>query len=512
MKSDIDQIILGFTKSFKAMQMYGMGHSSFLNFFEPFYQKLSGYLRERNEFGLKVEEFGLIHDGRTVYKEEEMDMSIAFRLFKDGIRKIGFLSGLTSDELLLFIDVISRSAKDWDIALGLWECNFTHITFYVIETDEVLDYQVPEVPVIHVDYDEKLKQLIMKEKIDIDAIIIPELNPQEVDNLKNKITDEERAAIVPVVIKTLGDYLQTERSQEIIDGLIEILQTCVNMQDFHNARRICYKLKDQPDVNFIERFENDTTIMSFRDVLNVPQDEIFNEFLAFLGFFGKRSIPLIIQIMPSVERSDRLNALRHRVAQIAGNDAKPIMELLESKDPDLLTNAIHVLGLVKPAGTDKLLEPFVYHKDENVRTAAVEALAAADQPAAIVKFVSDPAVGVRVKALSALGRHKCPEIYPVLLDRIKQSSFLHLDFSEQREVFNYLAANGDRDLVRVMRDILHKRRWFGAKNYRVMRRLAATALSQINTAEALDILEKGRRKRNRDIAYACEAALKERTQ
>ncbi|NIW13913.1 MAG: hypothetical protein GWN31_08275, partial [Candidatus Thorarchaeota archaeon] len=112
------------------------------------------------------------------------DMNIAFRLFKDGIRNISFLSGLTSDELLLFVDVISRPAKDWDVALGLWECNFTHITFYVIEAEEVLDYRVPDVPIQHVDYDEKLKQLILREKIDIDAVIVPDLDTQEVENLK----------------------------------------------------------------------------------------------------------------------------------------------------------------------------------------------------------------------------------------------------------------------------------------------------------------------------------------
>lgn len=512
MKDELDQIILGLTKSFKAMQMYGMNHASFLNFFAPFFQKLSAFLKEHNALDLKVEEFGLLHNERVVYKEEERDLSIAFRLFKDGIRSIGFTSGLTSDELLLFIDVISRPARDWDIALGLWECNFTHANFYVIETDEVLDYQVPEVPVIHVDYDEKLKQLILKEKIDIDAVIIPDLNPQEVEHLKCRITDEERAAILPIVIKTLSDYLGTERSQEIIDGLIEILQTCVNAQDFFNARRICYKLKEQPGVNFIERFENETTIMNFRDAVNVPQDEIFNEFLAFLGFFNKGTVPFMIQLMPFVERSDRLNALRHRVAQITEGDATPVLGFLKHEDPALVVNAIHLAGIIKPADIDRRLEPFVYHKDEGVRLATVEALAAANQAAAIVKFVTDPAVAVRVKALRALAQQKRPEMYTVLLDRIEQSSFLDLEFSEQHEVFNYLAANGDRDLVRVMRDLLFKRKWFGAKRYRVMRRLAAAALNQINTAEALAILEKGRKRGNRDIRYACDAALKERTQ
>jgi len=510
MKDEVDQIILGLTKSFKAMQMYGMSHSSFLNFFVPFYQKLAAFLKEHNEFNLKIEEFKMIQDEREVYKEEEMDMSIAFRLFKDGIRTIGFNGGLTSDELLLFIDVISQPSKDWDVALGLWECNFTHITFYVIETEEVLDYKIPDVPTQYVDYDEKLRQLILKEKISIDTVIIPDLNQEEVENLKISITDDERSAILPVVIKTLSNYLHIERSQEIIDGLIEILETCVNLKDFYNARRICYKLKDYPDVDFIGRFENEITVMSFKETLNIPQDDVFNEFLAFIGFFSKKSIPFLLRLMPFVERSDRLNALRHRVAHIANNDPGPIAEFLTSKDAEMLINAIDIIGIIKPAGVDRLLQPLIYHTDERVRMAIVDALASAEQPELVAKYVNDPAVDVRIKALRMLGKHKYPAIYPVLLDRIHQKSFLKLDFSEQREVFNNLTANRDSDLVQIMRKLLYKRKWFGRKKYRVMRRLAALALSQINTAESHEVLRLGILKRDTDVKLACEAALKEK--
>jgi hypothetical protein len=511
MRDEVDQIILGLTKSFKAMQMYGMSHSSFLNFFEPFYQKLSTFLTENNEFHLKVEKFKMLHNEREVYKEEEMDMSIAFRLFKDGIRTIGFQSGVTSDELLLFIDVISQPSKDWDVALGLWECNFTHITFYVIETEEVLDYKVPDVPIQYIDYDEKLRQLLLKEKIDIDAIIIPDLNPEEVENLKKCISDEERSTILPVVIRTLSDYLRIERSQEIIDGLIEILETCVNMNDFYSARRICYKLKDYPDVDFIGRFENEIAITGFREMLNVPTDELFNEFLAFLGFFTKKSIPFIITLMPFVERSDRLSALRHRVAHIADNDPGPVTAFLTHKDADMLVNAINIIGIIKPSGMDKLFQSLTQHSDERIRTAIVDALSEAKYPDFVAQFVSDPSVEVRIKALRILGRQRYPGIYPVLLDRIDRRDFLNLDFSEQREVFNNLTANRDSDLVELMRKLLYKRKWFGRKKYRVMRRLAALALSQINTDESREVLRLGMQKRDKDVRFACETVLKEKS-
>ena len=174
MKDEVDQIVIGFTKAFKALQMYGMNHSSFRGFYVPFYEKMAAFLKKYNQLAFVVEKFTMLQDNRVVYREKEMDLSIAFRLFKDGVRNIEFIAGLTSDELLLFLDVVSQPTKEYDVALGLWECNFTHITFYVVEETEVLDYRVPDVPVEYVDYDEKLKQLILREKIDI---LVPRSSP-----------------------------------------------------------------------------------------------------------------------------------------------------------------------------------------------------------------------------------------------------------------------------------------------------------------------------------------------
>jgi hypothetical protein len=510
MKDEVDQIVLSLTKAFKALQMYGMHHSSFRNFFVPLYEKTADVLRKYNQLSLQIDKFTILHDSRVVYKEEEMDLSIAFKLFKDGVRSIEFIAGLTSDELLLFLDVISQPAKEYDIALGLWECNFSHITFYVVEEEEVIDYQIPTVPVEYVDYDDKLKQLILREKIDIDAVIIPDLKPDEVKNLMKSITDEERAAILPMVIRTLTDFLHTERSKEVIEGLIEILENCVNTNDFHNARRIAYKLRDYPEIDFLERFENATTIMGFRNALNVPQNELFNEFLAFIGFFSKRSIPFLMQLMPFTDRTDRLNAMRHRIAYIGQDDASTLAEFVKSDDPSVLINVVAILGIMKTREAKTLLEPLITHTDEKVRLEVVDALGNIKEPALISKFMVDPSQAARVKALHLLGKLKYPQMYPVLLDKIRNKNFLSLDFAEQREYFNYLTANADHNLVNILKNLLFKRKWFGRKKYRVMRRLSAMSLSQIASKQALEILNKGMTKRDGDIRLACELALKGR--
>jgi hypothetical protein len=441
-----------------------------------------------------------------------MDLSIAFRLFKDGVRSVGFMGGITSDELLLFLDVISQPTKDYDVALGLWECDFSHIAFYVVEEEEVLDYRVPDVPTEFVDYDEKLKQLILREKIDIDAVIIPDLKPDEVKNLMNNITAEEKAAILPLVIKTLTDFLSTERAKEVIDGLIELLETCVNDHDFYNARRIAYKLKDYPEVSFVERFENATTIMGFKEMVNIPQNELFNEFLAFIGFFSKKSVPYLLQLLSFAERPDRVHSVRHRIAYIAQDDVTPIAELLQSEDVESIINATAIIGIMRSQDAAKLLEPFINHPDERLRLEIIDALGNVKQPELLVTYVKDPHMEVRIKALRMLAKLKYPQMYPVLLDKIKDKTFLNLEFNEQREYFNYLTANADSNLVPILKNMLFKRKWFGRKKYRVMRRLAASALAQIGSSESLEVLKAGEKKRNKDIQAACELALKGTTQ
>jgi hypothetical protein len=508
MKDEIDQIILNFSRAFKALQMYGLTHASFRNFYFPLHEKLADFLKQNNELNLQVDQFTLLHDGRVVYREEEMDLSIAFRLFKDGIRRIQFICGLSSDELLLFLDVISQPVKDYDVALSLWECNFSYITFYVVEEEEVLDYKIPDVPVQYVDYDEKLKQLILREKIDIDAVIIPDLKPEEVKNLMRSTTDEERASILPMVIKTLTDFLRTDRSGEIIEGLIEILENCVNTKDFYNARRIAYKLRDYPEVNFIERFENATTILGFRDMLSVSKNELFNEFLAFIGFFSKKSIPFLMQLVPFTENADRLNALRHRIAYIAQDDTAPLADYLKNSDTDILINAIVILGIMKSSESAALLEPLFNHPSEMVRLEVIGALASIKSPEFIVRYMNDPSEEARIKALRLLSSLKYPQVYPVLLDNIMTKNFLNLNFAEQREYFNYLTANADHNLTGILKKLLYKRKWFGRKKYRTMRRLAANALAQIGTEETREVLKKGMDKRNQDIRSVCETALK----
>ncbi|MBA7529228.1 hypothetical protein ES705_21422 [subsurface metagenome] len=511
MENNLIDIVKALVKTVKAIQMYGINHPSAKNFCVPFYKKLTDFLKNNPELDLQIEQFFILHADEIIHEEKEKESSIAFRLFRNGIRNINFTEGLSYDELLLFLETISQFSREQDIALNLWEHDFTHINFYVVEEEEqILDYKIPEIPVKNIDYDANINEIINKEKIDLNAIMNPDLAFEEFNDLKTEISNTKKLLVVPLGITTLINILKTNKPREVIESLNELVTQCVDNNDFYNARRIVYALKQCPDINPIEKFENETTIIGFQNMINTSSKDIFDEFISFIRFFSKESIPHFINLMVRIKRKNRLLSLRSRIINIARNDPTHFLKYLGSKDAAILINAIALLGLMKFKDTLSLLQPLMFHPNPLVRIEIITALENIGQIAKIAEFLDDGNSDVRLKALQALTKIRYPKIYDNLLRRIKSKDFRDFEFTEQKEYFNCLVASGGKEVIKHLKKILFKWLFFGRKKYTIMRKLAALALVNINSKETREILLHGVKKRDKNIKSACEMALKQK--
>jgi HEAT repeat protein len=491
--------------------MYGARHPSSKNFYEPLTGKLTTFLKKHQELSFQVEQFALVHAGEVVYEDFEKDTSLPFRLFRDGIRKITFVDGLTEEEVVTFLTSVSKVSRDYDVALGLWEADLIHITFYVIEEEEEeLKYTAPKQTVYNVDYDAKTDEIIRKEHVDIRTPIDVDVTPEEINVLKSDVATAERFSVIPTVIATLINFLKTEQSQEIMDSLAELLGRCVDNRDFLNARRIVEKVKEYTGIDTIDKFENETTIMGFTDLVNIASDETFNEFISFIGLFSKKSIPFFIKLMAHVKRPDRLYAPRNRIAYIAQDDVVPVSNFLNSKDVPTVINAVAIIGLMRTKDTTTLLEPLMHHAHPDVRAEIINAFENNGTGHHIARFLDDVNPSVRVKALQALTRISYPQLAEELIRRIKSKDFRSLEFPEQKEYFSCLVANGSKEITGELEKILCKWVLFSRKRYQTMRELAAVSLASMDNPDALQILQKGLKKRNKHIRRACALALKQK--
>jgi HEAT repeat protein len=505
------ELIQGLVKTVKAYQMYGLNHPSFRNFYKPYYEKLNGFLDEYGLLDLQIEKFTILSSGQIVYQESEKELSIAFKLFRDGIRNINFMEGLTPDELLHFVETIGQTSKDQDLALSLWESNFSHLTFYVVEEEEeTIGYQIPDPQYYDIDYDARIKDILGQERIDLRTVIDPDLNDKELAEVNAEISEEKMVQIAPA-ITTLISFLDYEKSPEIIDSLGELLEQCINQRDFFNARRIVQKMNDFPEIKIVSKFENEKTILGFVDLPETLDDQAFNDFTAFLGFFSPDSIPFLVRMSARVKRKDRRDSLRQRIAHLAQNDPTPILPFLTVGDTPVLINAISILGLMRIKTIAKDFEPLYQHLDPGVRIALIEALFNIKEPAIILRFLDDLDQGVRINTLQALTALQYQRIFNRIVKRLRDKDFLTLDIAEQKEYINCLVGVGDPTrTARLLEKILFKWVLFGAKKYRIMRKLSAQGLAQLPEESAQRALTLGCQRKNKDIRQSCEMALRNR--
>lgn len=503
------ELIMALVKAIKAHQMYGAQHPSFHGFFEPVVRKLSEYLDQIGLLEFQIEKFTILHDRRVVYEETEKDVSIAFRLFRDGIRDITFSEGLSAEELLQFITKISAAARDQDLALSLWESNFSHISFYVVEEEEeTLTYAIPELPVYDINYGAHVRDILALERIDLVRPVDASLGGADLAALQSAVAAENNQDIASA-IATLISCLRYQSSAEITGSLIELLEQCIDRRDFGNARRIVEALSACPDLKVIERFQSETVIIGFRDVPDQVDERGFNEFLGFIGLFSRITVPPLIIMSASVRNTERKQALRSRIAYLAQDDPELVHPFLLSPSIPELTNAIAILGLMHRSDVLERLRPLFVHPEPAVRSTVIEALFNLSEPASIMRFIDDLDPAVRIHALQALTASQYKRAFKPIQRRIQTKEFRLREIAEQREYITCLVGVGEpRKTIRFLEKVLFKWILFGAKRYRVMRKLAAYGLAQIGTDEALAILSIGRQKANRDIQQASLSALK----
>ncbi|NOY27388.1 MAG: hypothetical protein GXP62_16095 [Oligoflexia bacterium] len=97
---------------------------------------------ESGQFGSGVElfirPFEMVWAGETVYLERDRERSLAFRMFRDGVRRLTLRGDVTWDELLRLLQIMSirftgvRQQED-DIVTLLWKAGFKGIEIVAVE-------------------------------------------------------------------------------------------------------------------------------------------------------------------------------------------------------------------------------------------------------------------------------------------------------------------------------------------------------------------------------------------
>jgi hypothetical protein len=258
-----------FIKAIKAFRFYPPDNPTLKGFREQLLKKFQFFLNKYQSFVIQVGEYDLSFKGKILYENRDVKTSLAFSLYKDGLREIRFIKGLEEWEVQGIIDILKFSETinelEDDIVTLMWEKDFMHISY--LATDEFLE----ETPVVIPDnVDQFRKNLVFKplahhvevevteegsgEGVDLDEIlskVIEEplpfvsdrsvyfLTSDEVEGLRKDVESEIDPIFVFNIMDILFEILALEKErepyQDAVNILIKVLDAFLTLGEFTKA-------------------------------------------------------------------------------------------------------------------------------------------------------------------------------------------------------------------------------------------------------------------------------------
>ncbi|HYN04488.1 MAG TPA: hypothetical protein VE359_18710, partial [Vicinamibacteria bacterium] len=130
--------LLALARSARSFTLYEPSNKVVRTLIGDYRDKLHKALHSFGSLVLEVHPFELVLGREVVYLEKDRERSLSFRLFRDGVRRIGFEPGMTWEEMLRLLQILSirytgvRQQED-DLVTLLRKAAFDHVEVAAIE-------------------------------------------------------------------------------------------------------------------------------------------------------------------------------------------------------------------------------------------------------------------------------------------------------------------------------------------------------------------------------------------
>jgi HEAT repeat protein len=545
-----------FIKTIKAFRIFPPENPSLIGFRELLFRKFQFFLKRYHVFSFKLGEYEFSFNNRVLYENKDLKSSLAFFLYKDGLREFRFQEGLEEWEIQGFLDIIKRGEKvnklEDDLVTMIWERDFVHISYQA--TDEYLDevaVTIPEnieqfrknlifEPLAHQidpDYlDEETGEEVNYYEAMTRAASLPSvamnrdvyfLTPEEIEGLRKEVETETSPTFLFNVIEILFEIIALEKKpepyQDAVTVLNKLLDALLTLGEFKKAADLLsrlfiilktYSLQEWQLKAIQELAESagDTQrIERIGKVLDRREGVRLDEVSGYLKLLKPNSLQPLMKLLGELGNPKARRTVCDAVCEIGKNQIDQILPFLEDRRWYLVRNVVYILGRIGKESAIPSVQKSLGHREMRVRREAVQALGFIGGSKAfqlLIKALQDPDVRIRCAAALNLGKVGRKDSLPYLLEVIQAKEFTGKETGEKKAFFNAVGLAGSNDPIPLLRKLLMKKVWFRRKKVDELRQGAASALALIATREAKAVLELGQESRNARIRKACQQALR----
>jgi HEAT repeats len=546
--SQVAELMQTLVKALRAFQMYLPNN--------PIHQRAAQNVK--NAFGpiwsgvdelvVAVGETELRWEDEVVYSQLNKPESLAWMLYKDGMRVLGIRKGAERDELIQFLELLNRArflpadAGD-DLMTLLWEQDFQLIHYHFIDLlgeAEPIEGSPgalggPDAPIaaderraqVEEEAPPRPKGIVDIEDFDSTLYFLEE---EEINYVVQQVQEEYRRDVRQASLNSLFDLLEshTDRSARLeILGILDMLfPNLLNKGEFRTVAAVMRETRliasrapalSEEQRRRLQDFEAQLSqpsivtqlVQSLDEAAALASDEDVTEVLRELR---STALGTLIDAVPRLSNASVRSLLEATVDRLATHHPGEVMRLLRDPPGDSLPAVVGLCGRLVLQQAVPGLGELLAHADPAVRLAAVQALEKIATPGALThldRAIEDEDRTVRLVAVRAVGARG----YKGALRRIEAvvmgKAVKDLDLTEKMAFFEAYGSIAGPPALKTLADMLLPRGLLKFRQASDTRACAAIALGKIRTPEAREILARAAEDKDLVVRNAVNRALRE---
>jgi HEAT repeat protein len=545
--SQVAELINGLVKALRAFHMYLPNN--------PIYQRATDNLRAAfspiwavlDELALTVAETDFVWEDQVVYHQLNKNESLAWGLFKDGMRSLTIKRGAEQEELTRFLEMINRArylpadAGD-DLLTLLWEQEFQYIQYQFVEFfgegGGAMPEQTGTYPTAGQDTGAEQRRAQVAEEspprpkgvVDLEEFdsTLYFLDESEIHQVAREVESEYRRDVRTSALNILFDLFELEGDPqtrvEVLEILDQLFPNLLNARDFRTAAAVLRESKLLASRGkgltaaelarldaFVARLSQPAIVSQLLQSLDeTPSLADEAEVAEVLRELRGTALEPVLSAIPALASPGLRALLEGDADRLASTHTDEVLRILRSPDSAALASVVTLCGRLGLHQVVPGLASTVTHRDPVVRLASVQALARLGTPAALAlvdKAIEDDDRGVRLAAVRVSRGYKgaLKRVESVVLGR----SVKEMDLTEKMAFFEAYGTIAGAGALKALSGILLPRGLLKLKESSETRACAAIALGKVRTADAREILTRVADDKDLVVRNAVSRALRE---
>lgn len=513
------EVLQSMVKTSKAFKMYLPNNPLHQKFFQDLKSNAASFLNDYGELKIDVGQFDLHYEGYTVYENQDIKDSLAFKFYSDGITSLIFREGIEDNEFKDFLNIIGAEFQDDiddDIVTRLWTSNLPHISYTL--ADEFLESDSDNIGARATTEEAHEKGVRSAYTTEVEPskpvsqpMIVPQnvltLTEKEIESLKTSKELEEERKPVEEVTYILCSILSAEKDTALFSEFSQIMATLT--RDIIFLGEINYAIGL---IKFLNKLSsNESFPAKHKEILTKDMGAVINDEIsehlqvainndkitpedlkAMILITGKGAIPPICKLLGALEKKEFRKVTMDSLIEIGKESMEAFLPSLKDKRWFLVRNIIIILKKIGDASAIEHIGRLATHSSQKVKSEVLLYLKDISHEKAweyIFKFLGDDNISIRIRALKILSNTNCTEALEPMISSIKSENFEDMDISERMALFEAVGGIGSDDVVPLFKEILAKKYWFNKTKERDSVVCAVSGLKKVNSASALMALE-----------------------